>query len=319
MVRLRILLAQVYYVVMGMLLVGMLLVALLMRDEEPKGTYRMEWQLLPDMLLMALILCSLAYLLVYGKTLDWWDSIQMRFAMGVLLLSAATFLIIIYRKREKYYLPLNIFTYRNVSMSMLLFLLAMLFNSANMFVGVFLKLSTPASNYHSAVLSGWACLGCVLGLLISLFLVVRKAHFRTDVYFHYQTFMTLEQLVLPMILNYAGLLILYSLVAAWGMKHLPSHYLVTFVFLMIWMRNVIAPVIGASVYNNWLNERQQYHTVQLAEDISQATVPLTTLRLNVGKQSALLAMKDITGKTIWLLLGTCCLVLLLPYHKKETT
>lgn len=324
---------QVYYVVMGMLLIGILLVVLLLRDEAPKAPYHIEWELISDMLLMALVLCSMSYLLVYGKTLDWWNSVQIRWAMGILLLSIGMFFIVACRKRKRDYLPLTVFTYRNVSMAMLLFLLAMLLNSSNMFVGLFLKLSTPANNYHSAALSGWACLGCILGLILSLFLVVKKVRFRTAflvgfllmaaanvyMYFQYQSFTTMERLFLPMVLNYAGLLIPYALVAAWGMKHLPAHYLVTFVFLMIWMRNAIAPVIGTSVYTNWLNERQQFHTMRLAEKVSQTSIPASTLRLYMGKQATLLAMKDITGKTIWLLLGTSCLVMLLPYYKNETT
>lgn len=39
------------------------------------------------------------------------------------------------------------------------------------------------------------------------------------------------------------------------------------VFLMIWMRNSIAPVIGASIYSNALNQRQQYYITRLSQDI----------------------------------------------------
>lgn len=151
---------------------------------------------------------------------------------------------------------------------MLLFLLAMIFNSANIFVVTFSKISTPVNNLQSASLSGWAIAGCVLGLVISILLVLKKVRFRTIfiiallfmglsnclMYFQYQTEGLFSNMVWPTVLNFTGLLMLYSLVAAFGMKSLSARYLVTFVFLMIWMRNSIAPVIGASIYSSTLNE-----------------------------------------------------------------
>lgn len=45
----------------------------------------------------------------------------------------------------------------------------------------------------------------------------------------------------------------------------------------------------------------------------------TSLKGRITVQATIVAMKDITGETIWLLLGTSIIVLLLPYHKGETT
>lgn len=88
-------------------------------------------------------------------------------------------------------------------------------------------------------------------------------------YFQYQTSGLFDNMILPTILNYTGLLILYSLIAAFGMKKIPTRYLVTFVFLMIWMRNAIAPVIGSSLYTNWVNERQQYYISRLSHEVDR--------------------------------------------------
>ena len=244
-------------------------------------------------------------------------------------------------------------------MSMLLFLLTMVFNSANIFVGTFTKLATPINNLQSASLSGWAIAGCLFGLLLSILLVVKKVRFRTIfcvafllmaasnayLYFQYQTMGLFGNMILPTVLNYTGLLMLYSVVAAFGMKSLPSRHLATFVFMMIWMRNAIAPVIGSSIYSNWLNHRQQYYVTRLAQTVdNENTIAATTfqqtkrmgqaggkgtteaeqfaatsLKGRIAVQSAIVAMKDITGQTVLLLLGTAGMVLLLPYHKKETT
>lgn len=350
-----------YYVVIGMLLVAILLVVCTMPGEKKTAhnIYKVEWKKVPDMLLMAVALCCMAYILVYGKTLDWFYSDSIHLALGLLLTSCGAFIFLSLRNGEKSYLPLHVFTYRNVWMSMLLFLLTMVFNSANIFVGTFAKLATPINNLQSASLSGWAIAGCLFGLLLSILLVVKKVHFRTIFcvafllmagsnachYFQYQTMGMFGNMILPTVLNYTGLLMLYSVVAAFGMKSLPSRHLATFVFLMIWMRNAIAPVIGSSIYSNWLNHRQQYYVTRLAQTVdNENTIAATTfqqtkrmgqaggkgtteaeqfattsLKGRIAVQSAIVAMKDITGQTVLLLLGTAGMVLLLPYHKKETT
>lgn len=348
-----------YYAVVGMLLAAMLLVVCTMRDGKRKDGYEVEWRKVPEMLLMATALCCMAYILVYGKTLDWLASRSILTALALLLIAGGLFLFLSLRQHKEAYLPPEVFRFRNIWMSMLLFLLTMIFNSANIFVGTFAKLSTPVNNLQSASLSGWAIAGCLLGLLLSVVIVARKMRFRTIfclafllmaaanvcLYFQYQTMGLFGNMILPTVLNYTGLLMLYSLVAAFGMKSLPSRYLATFVFLMIWMRNAIAPVIGSSLYSNRLNQKQQYYVTRLSQTVD-STNPLasaafmqtkrigqaggkgtmeagqlaaTSLKGRITVQATIVAMKDITGETIWLLLGTSIIVLLLPYHKGETT
>ena len=342
-----------YFVVIGMLMVAMLLVVVTMVEEERKN-YQMMWQeffrmerrKLPGMLLMGVVLCCLTYILVYGKTLDWWDDKGIFWAAILLLLAGGAFLMNALHEGMRGYLPLGAFRYRNVGMSLVLFILTILFNSASNYISAFAKLSTPINNVQSASLSGWAAVGVLLGLLVSVALIARKAHFRTIfciafllmaaanayLYFQYQSMGLFENMILPTILNYAGLLILYSVVAAWGMKGLPSRYLATYVFLMIWARNAIAPVVGVSTYSNWLNHRQQYYISRLAQDVDAVHVgraafsatpssqlATASLKGRVTKQATLVAMKNITGDTVILLSATAFLVLLLPYRKGETT
>lgn len=348
-----------YYVVIAMLLVAMLLVVVTMPDEKNPGPYHIEWRKVPELILVAIALCCMAYLLVFGKTLDWFDSPKIRLATAGMLVTSGLFLLVSVRNGDDAYLPLGVFRYRNIWMSMLLFLLAMIFNSANIFVGTFAKISTPVNNLQSASLSGWAIAGCVLGLVISILLVLKKVRFRTIfiiallfmglsnclMYFQYQTEGLFSNMVWPTVLNFTGLLMLYSLVAAFGMKSLPARYLVTFVFLMIWMRNSIAPVIGASIYSNTLNERQQYHITRLSENIDPtSTLASETYARNMlvgrstgkgsyeaqqfstlamkGKvtvQATIVAMKEITGNTVIMILVTAVITFLLPYHREETT
>lgn len=348
-----------YFVVIGMLFVAILIVLCTMPDEKKKQTYKIEWNKVPEMLLMAVALCCMAYVLVYGKTLDWLYSERILFATALFLFSCGAFLFFSLYHGAKAYLPLRVFKYRNIWISMLLFLLAMLFNSANVFVSMFAKLSTPINNLQSASLSKWSVLGCFLGLLLSLLLVKRKVRFRVIfciafllmtasnvfLYFQFQTVGLFINMIIPTILNYTGLLMLYSVVAAFGMKRLPSHLLATFVFLMILMRNAIAPVIGSSVYSNRMNRNQQYYISRLVQNVDEENpivsttfqkskrvgllsgkstreaeqFAVTSIKGRIVVQSTILAMKNITGQTIILLLITVCITVLLPYNKKETT
>lgn len=347
-----------YYAVVAMLLVAMLLVVLTMADEQPKP-YAVEWRKVPGMILMAVALCCMTYVLVYGKTLDWMSDNSIHWALVVLLISCGLLLMNVATTGNEGYLPLGTFRYRNVGMSMLLFLLTMIFNSASSLFASYARLATPINNMQSASLSLWAAVGCMAGLVVSLVMIVRRAHFRTVfcvafllmatantyVYFQYQTAGLFSNMILPTMLNFTGLLILYSVVAAWGMKRLPSRYLATYVFLMIWMRNGIAPVVGSSIYSNAIYRQQQYNTVLLSQNVDSENplaatafaqtkrmaqlsgkscteaeqLATTSMKGRVAVQSAIVTMKGVTGQTVVLLLGAALLTLVLPYKKNETT
>lgn len=348
-----------YYITIGMQLAAILLVLFTMPDIKNREKYHIEWNKIPEMVCMTIALCCMAFILAFGKTLDWFDSRHIVIATAIMFISTGLFLLMSMHNGENAYLPLGVFRYRNIWMSMLLFLIAMIFNSANIFVGSFSKISTAINNYHNATLSIWAIVGCLAGLILSVLLVLRKLRFRTIfiiaflfmassngmLYFQYQTTGLFGNMIWPTVLNFIGLLMLYSLVAAFGMKSLPSRYLATFVFLMIWMRNSIAPVIGATIYSNWLNERQQYHISVLSEGVT-ASNPLAAhthaqnmavakisgkgtfeaeqfssiaMKGKVTVQATIVAMKEITGNTVILISAAICLTFLLPYYKEETT
>ena len=348
-----------YYVTLGMLLAAVLLVLLTMPDIRNNEKYHIEWNKIPEMISMTVALCCMAYILVFGKSLDWFDSRQITVATAVLLLSAGIFVLSASSNGDRAYLPLDVFRYRNTWISMALFVTAMVFNSANSFAAAFLRISTSTDSYHCTLLSWWATAGCLAGLALSIILVVKKVRFRSIfviallfmafsnclMYFQYQTAGMFENMILPTVLNFVGLLMLYSLVAAFGMKGLPARYLATFVFLMIWMRNSIAPVIGASVYSNWLNERQQYHISVLSENVTPTDPAAAytrsqnvfiakasgkspceseqfaaiTMKGKVMLQATIVAMKEITGDTVVLILIAAGITFILPYRRGETT
>lgn len=347
-----------YYFVMGMLFVGMLLIVLTMRNEKETKTYKIEWHKVPDLLLMGIFMASMAIFLGYGDKMDWLASTSMRVALAAMFLSGGLFCWRASRHGKSGYLHYDIFNYRNVWVACFLFLATIILNYCNTFVGAYAKISTPINDLKSASLYGWAIVGLFCGLFLSLILGLRRTHYRltfvislllmvasnTYLYFQIQTDGYFPNLVWPMILEYAALVMVYSLPASFGMLKLPPQYLVTFVFLMIGLRNGFGPILGSSVYSTWLTHRQQYYVTRLASKVdhehptaeityqaavkqgmgrgmgtySASKLATTVVKGRVVKQATLVAMKDICGTTVLLLLGVTTLVILIPYHKQET-
>ena len=261
--------------------------------------------------------------------------------------------------RRKAVLELGIFRYRYTWCSIGIFLLLMLINSSTLFVTTYLKLSTCSGNLESATVSCWAIPGCLAGLVFTVVCVLKGVHFRyiyaagfllmlganLYMYFHYQTMGVYGHTIPPTLLHYAGMLVLYSVTCAFAMKHLPIRYFATWLFLMVAVRNVVAPAIGTSVYANWLQERQQHYITRFAQDVRldnpQSSAPFvqaarlgqrqgkdsfeasrwasTLIKGQVSLQATLVAMKDITGSIIWICMGSVLLVLCVPYYKQEKT
>jgi hypothetical protein len=162
-------------------------------------------------------------------------------------------------------------------------------------------------------------------------------------YFQYQTEGSFDHMVVVTVINYAGLFIPYAMLVPLGMKHLPVRYMTTYIFVMLLFRNALAPVAGMSLYTNWLQERQQHYIHRLAQNVDyenqQAAtydygmrrmgqakggstleaqqLSATAIRGKITVQATLVAMRDITGTTIWLLVGTIAFVLFFPYHRDE--
>lgn len=275
--------------------------------------------------------------MAYGKTLDWFQSNNIVVATALCFIATGIFLLLQLHRAGNPYLPLTIFRYRNVWVATLLFVLFVVMNSSNVLVTVYTHIASPANNMQIGTQSQWSILGCVLGAVLAVGLVFKRVPFRIIflvsfalmaasnilMYFTFQNEILLSKLILPIILMNVGLIPLYALVAAYGMKGLPNHLLVSLLFIMILMRNAIAPPIGSALYSNWLYECQQYHEQRLIENYDAPTITsppqIATARRTVLIRSNLLAMKDITGKTIWVFLAIGLLVLVFPSKRESST
>lgn len=337
-----------YGVVMGMIVVVLLIVKYTMPDEEKVVPYKWEWRKIPVVVSLGAAMTGICYVLVYGKTLDWFSSPRIVIALVLCLVFAAVYLFLTSNFSEPSTMHWEIFGFRNVWLSALLFLVLMILFSSSMFVGTFIKMTTQVGNYDSALLSRWAIVGCLIGTLISLVMSFMRMHFRwilalgfalmavanAVLYFQYQTEGDYSMMAVIYVIDYAGMIIPYAMLVPLGMKHLPVRYMTTFVFVMLMTRNAIAPVAGMSVYTNALQHQQRNYMERMIQDINvenyQAqqlvavsrtvggdAAPLAVWRGVGGEASTIAAMRSITGVTIWILIGCVGVVLLFPYQKHE--
>ena len=348
---------HVYYVVMVMLLVALILVKFTMPNEEKSVAYQWEWKKIPVVVCLGVMMVSLCYVLVCGKTLDWFSSPRIVYATAIFLVSTAGYFFLSTNHLGEDSMRWQIMGLKNVWLSAMLFTVLMILFSCSIFVSTFAKLSTQAGNFDAGMLASWAILGCFIGLLIAAAMAFARIHFRwilavgfglllaADVYlyFQYQTEGSFDHMVVVTVINYAGLFIPYAMLVPLGMKHLPVRYMTTYIFVMLLFRNALAPVVGMSLYTNWLQERQQHYIHRLAQNVDyenqQAAtydygmrrmgqakggstleaqqLSATAMRGKITVQATLVAMRDITGTTIWLLVGTIAFVLFFPYHRDE--
>lgn len=352
--------ADYYYIVAGMMIFTSILVYFVMPAYKSEGKYTFPSSRLVDMALGAVSLAGFCYLMFFGKTFDWFGSDYIRIAMIITLIAGALFILLQLHSGNHRYLELGIFRYRNTWIGVLLFVLVMFVNTpSQLFIGSFAKIGSVSGNIEVQALMKYAIYGCLFGVAISLVMIIRRMKFRTIfvlgfllmtvsniyMYFQYQTDAYIPNLHWPMLLNYMGWIMPYSVVCAHGMKNLPTKYLPTWLFLIVAVRNVIAPAVGSSVYSNWLQERQQFHITELtgnidvtnhaASNVFSGTMKMAkgkgsgeleakqlataTLSAKVRQQATIVAMKDITATTIWICIGCVLICLFLPYHRDEKT
>ena len=169
-----------YYLVAGMMVLTSVLVYFIMPAYQSEGKYEIPFSRMIDIVLAAITLCAFCYMMFFGKTLDWFESEYIILAFIITLVAGAGFMLLQIHAGSYRYLELGIFRYRNTWIGILIFLLVMLVNTpSQMFIGSFAKLGSAAGNLEAQALMKYAIYGCLLGVILSLILILRRMRFRT--------------------------------------------------------------------------------------------------------------------------------------------
>ena len=281
----------VYYFMMAFMLAGIIIVFFTMPYHRyPTRRFPINFSKFGNVTVFSVMLCSFTYVMVYGKTLDWYSDKSICLSTIVCILSTIAFLYLEHTRRSPYFI-LDAFKVRTIIYGIILFLLLMFFNSSAMFVNVFTSVGMSIDNWQSAVLGNWVLPGYFIGLVIALICGGRGVHLKwlfalgflliglasLYMYFEVQTAGLYSHMKWPVIIRATGMMLLYSLTAVYANQRMPYRLMSTWVCIMLAVRMVIAPSIGSATYQNVMQYRQQYHITRMSHDYDRMN-PETALQ-----------------------------------------
>lgn len=347
----------VYYFMMGTILLSILIIFITMPFHSyPGERFPITFSKFGNVVVFSCMVTCFIYILVYGKTLDWFDDPTIVRAALLTLLFGAIFIYLESSLRSPYFL-MDLFKLRTINMGVILFLLLMILNSSAMFVNVFTSIGMKIDNWQNAALGNWCVVGYIIGAILSIALGSRGVHLKylfaigflllgcsaLFIYFEVQSAGLYDRMKYPVIIRAAGMMIIYSLTAVHANQRMPYKYLSTWICVMLTVRMVIGPGIGTAIYTNLLQERQQHYVTRYAQNVdrmnpdAEASYTQTARGMRyqgkseteaeqmasistkgrIQAQATLSAVKEMSGWTFYGCLAAMLFVLAYPYRKRK--
>ena len=348
---------DVYYYMMGMTLVAILIIMVTMPYHSYNNRrFPVNFRKFGSVAVFSAMMTCIVYVLVYGKTLDWYsDSTIIRSTVLAVVFGAA-FLYMESSGRSPYFM-MEVFRLRTINMGIVLFLLLMIFNTSSMFVNVFTGVGMKIDNWQNAALGNWSILGYFIGAVIAIVLgskgVKLKYLFGVGflligmsalfMYFEVQTAGLYERMKYPVIIRSAGMMLIYSLAAVHANQRMPYKYLSTWICIMLSVRMVLGPAIGTSLYTNVMQHRQQHYITRFAHDVDRVeaqnaasydqtvrgmryqgkseteaeNMAAISAKGKIQVQATLSAVKEMSGWTFYGCMISMLFVLVYPYRKRK--
>ncbi|MDD6473588.1 MAG: MFS transporter [Bacteroidales bacterium] len=348
----------VYYFMAGVLGVSILIVFFTMpMNPFPHNRIPITFSKFGDVTMFSLMCCSFIFVMVYGKTLDWFDHPYIRLSTLIFVLSTTVFIYLEKTRRSPYFL-LEAFRWRSIQGGILLFIGLMFFNSSQMFVNIFCSVGMKMDNLQVAELGNWTLLGYFFGLLMAVFCSVRKIQFKWIfaggflfialyalwMYFEVQTQGLMERMKWPIIIRATGMMLLYACTAIYANQRMPYRLMSTWVCIMLTVRMIVGPGIGAAAYGTVLQYRQQHYIERFAQDMDRMAPEVADqydktvmgMKMMQGRsdaeaenmaalqlkgkaqvQAMLVSVKDMAGWTFYGCIICAGLVLLFPWRKRK--
>ena len=348
---------DVYYYMMGMTLVAIFIVLVTMPYHGYAGRrFPITLRKAGNVAVFCAMMTCGVYVLVYGKTLDWFADPTIVRSTILTVVFAAAFAYMEWDDRSPYF-RMDVFRLRTINVGMALFLLLMVFNTSSMFVSVFTGVGMEIDNWQNASLGNWSMLGYLVGAVVAVVLGSRGVSLKylfgigfaligaaaLFMYFEVQTAGLYERMKYPVIIRSAGMMLVYSLAAVYANQRMPFKYLSTWICVMLSVRMVVGPAVGSALYSNLLQHRQKHYVTMFAQDVdrvdaqsaadydrtaygmrlqgrSAAEAETTAAMSAKGKvqvQATLSAVKEMAGWTFYGCMATMLFVLIYPYKKRK--
>ena len=347
----------IHYFMMGLLLLCILITFITMPYHKyTTRRFPINLKQFGNASIFCITLACITYVLTYGKVLDWYDDPTIRWATVCAIIAGGIFLYIESTQRNPYY-QLDVFKLRTIRMGFLFYFLLMVLNSSAMFVNVFTGIGMKLDNFQNATLGNWSMLGYLIGGIATIWLSVKGVHFKylfaagflllglsaMFMYFEVQGAGLYERMKYPVIIRSTGMMFLYSLIPTYATQRMPYKYLSSWICTMITVRMVLAPCIGAALYTNVLQERQQHYVTRYAQNVDmlhpEASASFTqtvqgmqyqgkskqeainmaaiSTKGRIQVQATLSAVKEMAGWTLYACLFCMIFVLVVRYPKRK--
>lgn len=347
----------VYYFMMGTLLLSILIIFITMPYHK-YGNKRtpINFRQFGNATVFCIVLTCITYVLTYGKTLDWFDDPTIQWATVATVLSGMLFVYMEKTHPNPYYL-LDVLKLRTIRISVLLYFLLMFLNSSAMFVNVFTGIGMKLDNWQGAILNNWCMLGYFIGGMATILLSAKGVHFKyiftagfillglsaMFMYFEVQSAGLYERMKYPVIIRSTGMMMLYSLIPTYATQRMPYKFLSSWICTMLTIRMVIAPSVGAAVYSNVLQERQQHYVTRYAQNVDMlnpeasssfmgtlqgmqyqgkskteaVNMAATSTKGRIQMQATLSTVKEMAGWTLYACFFCAIFTLIIPYTKRK--
>ena len=348
---------DVYYYMMGMMLVAIFIVLLTMPYHSyANRRFPITLRKAGNVAVFCAMMTCGVYVLVYGKTLDWFADPTIVRSTVLAVVFAAVFVYVERGNRSPYF-RMEVFRLRSVNVGIVLFLLLMVLNTSSMFVNVFTGVGMDIDNWQNASLGNWSMLGYLVGAVVAVALGSRGVGLKylfgigfmligvsaLFMYFEVQAAGLYERMKYPVIIRSAGMMLIYSLTAVYANQRMPFKYLSTWICVMLSVRMVIGPGVGAALYSGVLQNRQQHYVTMFAQDVDRVdtqsaaaydqtaygmclqgrsaaeaeTVAAMSAKGKVQVQATLSAVKEMAGWTFYGCMASMLFVLIYPYKKRK--
>lgn len=348
---------DVYYYMMGMMLIAILVIFVTMPDHNYEtARFPITFSKFGNVAIFCSMLTCLVYVLIYGKTLDWFSDPTIVRSAWLAAFFGVVFVYMEVMHKSPYFL-VDVFRLRTINMGVILFMLLMILNTSSMLVNVYTGVGMKIDNWQNASLNNWSIAGYFIGAVIAITLASKgvklKYLFGTGflliglaslfMYFEVQPEGLYERMKYPVIIRSTGMMLIYSLAAVHANQRMPFKFLSTWICIMLTVRMVIAPAIGTALYTNVLQNRQQYYVTSFAQDVDRVNLQsaasydqtvygmrmqgkseteaqnmaATSAKGKIQIQATLAAVKELAGWTFYGCIASMIFVLVYPYRKRE--
>jgi len=268
--------------------------------------------------------CAAAYVLVYGKTLDWFHSPKITVACALFFVFLFANILIDKNKTEdERYFRYEIWTYRNIHLATVLYCLAMVLNTSSSLTNAIASIGLSLDTYLNNMLANWAPLGYLVGALTIIVLrskgvaykwifAIGFGIFAWTMWFTYnqvQLQACYEDIRMLSIVRNTGMFILYCICMVYAYQRLPYRLMPSWIHIMLISRSVMGPAIGAAIYGVGMQHYQQ----QFIHSLSAMCDNLHMVNL----QAMLLAVKEMAGWTLWVCLAIVLILLVIPWPRRR--